>query len=676
MAHRAVAQVLFQPSGRRGPVPLGVSLAEAAHRLGESLESPCGGSHRCGKCRVRIEEGPFDRQGLCQGLQSQMAHAGPWQPVEQEHLSEAERRAGFRLACATSVTGDLLVSVPESTRAAKQVVSKAARPLEIELNPAVKRYQVSVPAPDLTDPTADFERLAAALANRFGLTDLTLDGLTLRTLPWALRTGHGTVTVSIWMEREIIRVQPGAGSRSLGVAFDIGTTTLAAYCCDLETGALVHTASMMNPQVPYGDDVMSRISYHLDHPDGLQRMHEDLVAALNRLLASCVSEASAAEPPGLLPPASGMAAVAMATDQIEDLTVVGNTAMHHILLRVAPDALGEVPFAPAIHRGLDLKARDLGLQAHPAAHVYLLPCVAGFVGGDCVGVALAEAPDAGEAIQLIIDIGTNGEILLGNRNRLLCTSCATGPALEGAQIRFGMRAAAGAVERVRINPHTCEVDYKVVGRDAWRSYSEPAEMRVRGICGSGILDVAAEMLLAGIITRQGAFVRGGQWSQRLRTDPATGMAEFVLAWREETALGCDLVITQHDIRQIQLAKAAIHTGCRVLMRKLGSDQVDQVKIAGAFGTHVDPGLALVMGLFPDGPLERVVTIGNAAGDGCRMALLDRGRRTQAERLSRRMEYVALALEPDFQQLLMAAIHLPHQSEPFPHAAALSKRRAG
>lgn len=653
------AQVVFQPSGRRGRVPLGISLVEASRRLGEALESPCGESQSCGKCKVRIEQGLFEKLGI---------HSGPsnvsgWQEVEGDYVTKEEKDAGFRLGCAARVEGDLLVFVPEQSRAGKQVVSKAARPIDIRLDPAVRHYRVTVAPPGLEDPVADCERLCHALQQRFDLAGLTIDAPALRTLSGALREGKWTVTVSIWKGREIIRVQPGSGTGGYGLALDIGTTTVAGYLCDLETGAIVHTASMMNPQVKYGEDVMSRISYHMGQEDGLKQMSGDLVAALNRLLESCTldDDSGATREQGRSPAAAGR----ILPDQIEDVAIACNTAMHHILLQLDPGPLGVLPFTPTIHHSLDLKARDLGLNVNPGAYVFMLPCVAGFVGGDCVGVTLAEAPQDGDTMQLIIDIGTNGEIVLGNRDRLLCTSCATGPALEGAQIEFGMRAAPGAIERVHIDPQTHEVDYKVVGRDAWRSYSNPQAMGVLGICGSGILDVAAQMLLAGVITKQGAFNGPGQRSNRLRTNPDSGKMEFVLAWSEDTAIGRDLVITQTDIRQIQLAKAAIYCGCKILMRELGLDQVDCVKIAGAFGTHVDRRLALVTGLFPDCPLERVQSVGNAAGDGCRVALLNLGKRAEADRISRRMEYVELTLQPDFQEQLIGAIHLPHMTDSFP-----------
>ena len=280
----------------------------------------------------------------------------------------------------------------------------------------------------------------------------------------------------------------------------------------------------------------------------------------------------------------------------------------------------------------------------------MFPNEAGFVGGDNVGVILAEEPHRQDPVQLIIDIGTNGELVLGNKKRLICSSCATGPALEGAQIEFGMRASPGAIERLTIDPVSHEVDYKVIGRDPWRSYSNPEDMQTKGICGSGILDTVAQLFLAGIVNKSGAFAKQ-QFSKRFRRHPATDMKEFVLAWAEETSIGKDIVVNQQDIRHIQLAKASIYTGCKLMMRKMGVEKVDSVKIAGAFGYNVDCKLALAMGMFPDCPVDNIRSVGNAAGDGCRAALLDRDMRLEADRIARQVEYLELTLEEDFQRQL-------------------------
>jgi len=297
--------------------------------------------------------------------------------------------------------------------------------------------------------------------------------------------------------------------------------------------------------------------------------------------------------------------------------------------------------------------------------VFILPNEAGFVGADNVGVLICEEPYKSEETQLIIDIGTNGELVLGNKRKLISSSCATGPALEGAQLQFGMRAAPGAMERIKIDPETHEVDYKVIGRDAWRTFSEPKEMKAKGICGSGILDVLAELYTAGIVIKSGAFGKE-QKSNRYRRNAENNQPEFVLAWAEETSIGKDIVITQRDIRQIQLAKGALHAGVKLMMRRMDMDLVDKVKIAGAFGTHVDRVKALIMGLFPDCEIERILSVGNAAGDGCRAALLNRAKRAEADWVARNVEYIELTVETDFQKQFMECMQIPHMKDAYPH----------
>lgn len=642
---------MFQPSARRGEVRKGSTVVEASRQLGVDIEALCGEKKVCGKCRVRVEEGFFEKFGIHSGRE----HLSGWQPEEEKFITAKEREAGYRLGCCAKVQGDLLVFVPEESRAGKQVVSKAARDIQIHLDPAVRCYPLEVGKPTFERPTADLERVLEGLRERYGLPqELRIDHLALRRLPEALRKGNGKVTVAVWMDSEIIRVLPEEREDYYGLAVDVGTTTIAAYLCNLRTKEVVNTASMMNPQCKYGEDVMSRITYHMSHPDGLSRMSQDVVEGLSTLARQACEGVS----PSPLTPA-----------EIVDMTLVANTAMHHILLQIPPDYLGVAPFPPAIHQSLDIKARELGIRIHESAYLHVLPNEAGFVGADNVGVLVCEEPYKKDELQLIIDIGTNGELVLGNRERLISSSCATGPALEGAQLTFGMRAAPGAIERIRIDPETQEVDYKVIGRDAWRGFSRPEEMKTKGICGSGILDLLAELYRSGVILKSGRF-NPEQRSSRYRVNPENQQPEFVIAWKEETSIGRDVTITQKDIRQIQLAKGALYSGCKIMMRKMGVDKVDTVKIAGAFGTHVDREKALIMGLFPDCPLEKVVSIGNAAGDGARMALLDRGKRKEANWVARNVEYVELTVEKDFQKEFMQAMHVPHMKDEFPHLKGL------
>lgn len=652
------ATIIFQPSGRRGNVPVGITFVEASRLLGVDIEAPCGEHQVCGKCKVRVENGRFEKFAI----HSTPDHAGPIGPSEEQILTEEEKLEGLRLGCTATVQGDLLLYVPESSRAGKQVVSKAARNINIDLNPGVKQYAVKLDVPTLEDGIADFERVTQALANQYGLTSLTIDIFALRSLSRTLRSSEWEITVSIWMDKEIIRIRPGSNYSGYGFAFDIGTTTIAGYLCDLGTGKVVDTYSTMNPQVRYGEDVVSRISYHMGNPGGLARMSSDIISAVNGLIDEALEGKSLDEGSGMEQSESGI----ITADDILEITFCSNTAMHHILLQLDPKPLGEIPFTPAIHSSVNFKCRDLGINVHPGANAFFLPSIAGYVGGDTIGVMLAETPQSSEKTQLIVDIGTNGELVLGNREKLICSSCATGPALEGAQIEFGMRAAAGAIERVKIDPDTGDVDYKVIGRKAWRRYSKPEEMQTRGICGSGILDVVGEMLLAGIVLKSGAFSKEAQTSDRFRENPETGFKEFVVAWAPETSIGKDIVITQKDIRQIQMAKASIYTGSKLMMLHMGITHLDSIKIAGAFGTHIDKHLARVIGLIPDCSSESVFSVGNAAGDGCRAALLNRDKRKEADKLCRNVAYLELTLEENFQGELVAATQLPHMTDEFHH----------
>jgi uncharacterized 2Fe-2S/4Fe-4S cluster protein (DUF4445 family) len=666
--------VIFQPSGRRGEVDKGVSIIEASRQLGVDIETLCGEKRVCGKCIVRIEEGFFEKYGI----HSTKANAGEWQKEEGKFITPDKREQGYRLGCCAQVQGDVLVFVPEESRAGKQVVSKAARAIHIDWDPAVKHYYVEVAEPTFKEPTADLERILDGLSHRYGLTGLNIDLLALRELPSQLREGDWKVTVGVWMDREIIRVLPGKHENYYGMAIDIGTTTVAAYFCNLVTMEVIDTVSMMNPQCKYGEDVMSRITYHVMHADGLQRMSDDIIQGIQGLVTQACEGTHPSkmnkrnresDEKGSAEKEEDNHYLRLNPSDIIDMTIVGNTAMHHIFLKLNPEHVGLAPFPPVAHTGLDIKARDLGIGINESAYVHVLPIEAGFVGADNVGVLIAEEPYKHEEIQLIIDIGTNGELVLGNREKLISSSCATGPALEGAQLAFGMRAAPGAIERITIDPDTHEVDYKVIGRDAWKGYSRPEQVQAKGICGSGILDVLAELYRSGIVLKSGRF-NPQEKSNRLRKNSENNQPEFVIAWKEETSINKDIVITQKDIRQIQLAKGALYCGCKLMMRRMGIEKVDRVKIAGAFGTHVDREKALIMGLFPDCEIDKIIPVGNAAGDGARAALLNRGKREEANWISRNVEYIELTVEKDFQEQFMQAMQIPHMKDEFPHVKGL------
>ncbi len=631
--------VIFQPSGVRGKIEDSSTILEASQKLGAGIESVCGGKGVCGKCKIKIEEGRFPKYGIKSSIRS-VESIGE---SNGKFLTSQQMRNGYHLACQTRIHGDVVIFVPEETRKGKQVVRKEATARKIKLKPAVKKYYVELTRATLHDTVADLERIQAELEKKFKLRDLTMDYTVLLNLQDIVRQGDWKVTVTVWKQKEIIDVEPGEVAKGYGLAVDIGTTTVAGYLCDMKTGEVMATGAMMNPQVAYGEDVMSRISYAVKGKNGLKQMNGVIIRAINQIARQAASKAGVKR-----------------TD-IVDMAVVGNTCMHHIFLDIDPRYLGRTPFAPGLHHSVDVKARDLGLKTATGAYVHVLPIEAGFVGADNVGVLIAEEPYNQDEMVLIIDIGTNGELILGNRKKLLSSSCATGPAFEGAEIRHGMRAAPGAIEKVKIDPDTKDVQFKVIGNERWNT--DTKNIGARGICGSGIFDVAAQMFLAGIIDKGGRFNKELN-SDRLRLDG--GEPEFVLARAEETAIGQDIVICQKDIRAIQLAKGAMYSGTKIMMNKLGIDKIDRVVLAGAFGSYIDKESAAVIGLFPDCDPERVQAVGNAAGDGARMALLNTDKRKEADIRAREVEYVELTVEPDFNNAFTKALIFPHAEDKFPH----------
>jgi uncharacterized 2Fe-2S/4Fe-4S cluster protein (DUF4445 family) len=641
-------KVIFQPSGRRGEVEDGKTLLEAAQSLGVDIEGLCGNKKVCGKCKVRIEEGYFEKDNI----ESGMSNLSPLGDDEIKHI-KPEDGPGIRLSCTAEIHGDVKVFVPERSRAGKQVVRKAAKELSIALDPAVKKYNVDLVAPTLHDmTTGDYERVLQFLEEDYGLKGLVFDFTVLRGFQDILRKGDWKATVTVWMDREIIKVEPGFEENCYGLAVDIGTTTCVGYLTDLSTGRVVNTESMMNPQVPYGEDVMSRITYAMTNDDGLEIMHRAIIQGLNEIIERVVSEVKDDGPnPGYA---------------IDDLTIVFNTAMHHIFLGMNPIYIGRSPFIPAVQNSLDIKARDIGLKINPAAYIHVLPIEAGFVGADNVGVLIAEEQYNQDEMILVIDIGTNGELLLGNKDKICSTSCATGPAFEGAQIKFGMRAAPGAIEVVIIDPETKEPKYKVIGKTDW--HSDLKKIDAKGLCGSGIIEVVAEMFKAGIIDKSGRFAKDLD-IPRVRKD-VDGKPEYVLAWAEETSIGTDITITQADVRALQLAKGALYAGAKLMMKKLGVSKLDRVVLAGAFGSHISREASLTLGMFPDCPIDMVYAVGNAAGDGARMALLNRGKRVEANEKARWVEFLEIATDPTFEKEFMQAMHIPHMKDKFPNVKEL------
>ena len=619
--------VIFEPSGRRGEVPEGTTIIEAARELGVEIESLCGGIRNCGKCKVKCVQG----------------NLSPFTDEESAFITESERAEGYRLSCAAQILGEAKIFIPEESRTQKQVIRKRTSEKSIEIKPAVIPYFVELTLPSLHDPLGDFDRLKKALLERYRLDSIEIDYPVLLKLSRVLRQGDGKVTAVIWMEKEILDIRPGRVDDLYGLAIDVGTTTVAGYLCNLRTGEVISTQSMMNPQIPYGEDVMSRITYTVAHQEGLEKIHRSIIDGLNQLIKTMMEDCH------------------LHPEDILELSMVGNTTMHHLLLKLDPQYLGIPPFAPTIHQSVDVKARDFGLDLLPSANVHMLPIEAGFVGADNVGVLIAEEPYKQDKMVLLIDIGTNGELVLGNKERLLSTSCATGPALEGAHIKFGMRAAPGAIERVEIDPNTLEVNFKVIGEQ--QGQSESKGQIAKGICGSGIIDAIAELFRCGVIDKGGGFKKNLS-SPRLKI--FNGEPEFVIAWKEETSIERDITITQKDVRNVQLAKAALYVGAKLMMKRLGIEKLDKIILAGAFGSYIDPEKAMVLGMFPDCDLKNVYAVGNAAGEGARLALLNRDKRVEADEIARRVQYIELTIEENFQKEFIDALQIPHAKDSFPH----------
>ncbi|HEY4974084.1 MAG TPA: ASKHA domain-containing protein [Steroidobacteraceae bacterium] len=639
------ALVVFTPSGKRGRFELGTSLLAAARTLGVDIDSVCGGRALCTRCQVLIAEGEFAKHNV----RSSAANLSGISAAEQKLIDRNHLASGRRLSCQAQVQGDVVVDVPASSQVHRQVVRKAAEVIDIELYPVVTLHYVEVAEPDMHDPSGDLTRLANALASEWQLTDLSCDLRVLQGLQVALRKGLWKVTVAVHDRSRIVSVWPGLHEKVYGLAIDVGSTTIAGHLCELTSGDIVAAAGLMNPQIRFGEDLMSRVSYAMMNPGGAAQMTTVVRDALSELAGEVARSA------------------AISCDAILELTLVGNPIMHHLVLGLDPVELGGAPFALAVDSSVSVTAAELGIAVNPNARIYVLPCIAGHVGADAAGMILAERPDLSERMTLLVDVGTNAEIVLGNRDKLVACSSPTGPAFEGAQISCGQRAAPGAIERVRIDRGTLEPRYKVIGSDLWSD--EPGfqevigKTGVTGVCGSGIIEVLAELYLAGVINQDGVI--DGSMSAKSARVIANGRTfSYLLADGQQR-----LTITQNDVRAIQLAKAALYAGIRLLMERLGVERVDRIRLAGAFGTHIDVKYAMVLGMIPDCELSQVASAGNAAGTGARIALLDARSRPLIEAIVRRVEKIETALEPRFQTLFVEAMAIPHKTAQYIHLRA-------
>ena len=646
------AKIVFTPSGRRGTFPLGTPVLDAARSLGVDVDSVCGGRGLCGRCQIVCAEGQFAKHAIT----SRADHLSPAGEVEHRYR---ERRAQLaenrRLSCQALIQGDLVIDVPPESQMHRQVVRKEAEYRDITLDTSIHLYFVEVQEADMHEPTGDAQRLLHALSWEWHLNDLECDPIVLPDIQSVLREGKWQVTVAVHKRSRIIALWPGFKRDAYGLALDIGSTTIAAHLCNLTTGNVVTTRGIMNPQIRFGEDLMSRVSYVLMHPEGAEEMTAAVRQGVNDLIQEVARD-------------SGIEA-----EEILEVTVAGNPIMHHLFLGLSPVELGGAPFALATDAALNTTARELGLDINRGAQVYVLPCIAGHVGADAAAMVLAEEPHLLEEISLVVDVGTNAEIVLGNRDHLLACSSPTGPAFEGAQISCGQRAAPGAIERVRVDRETLDVRFSVIGSDLWSDDTEFADsvkpFGVTGICGSGIIEAVAEMYLAGIVSEDGV-VDGSLASRTERLIAEDRTWSFVLHDGEQL-----ISVTQNDVRQIQLAKAALYAGVKLLMDRAGIDAVDRIRLAGAFGSHIDTKYAMVLGLIPDCELKNVKSAGNAAGTGARIALLNVAARREIETVVREIEKIETAVEPKFQEHFVNAMALPNKQDEFPMLFSIVEKPA-
>ena len=663
-------KIVFTPSGKRGSFDGGTKVLDAARQLGVDIDSVCGGRAICGRCQINVLVGDFAKHNIHSDFDSVT-------DITEAEKKYAQRRGldeDRRLSCQSILKSDAVIDVPASSQVHQQVVRKENESHDIDINPIIKPYyvnvakqkekslkkqsnfslheintfKISVEEPDMHKGTGDLSRLKAALYEEWGLDNLTCSLEVLQSLQTVLREGEWKVTVAVRNNEEIIAVFPGFKDEMFGIAVDVGSTTIAAHLCDLSTGEVSGSAGLMNPQIRFGEDLMSRVSYIMMNEGGEKDLTHVVREAINEIITTIITENN------------------IDAEDILEMTLVGNPIMHHLVLGIDPTELGAAPFALATDLSADIRAKELNLNINSGAYVYVLPCVAGHVGADAAAVLLAEEPFNKDEISLIVDVGTNAEIILGNNQRLLAASSPTGPAFEGAQISSGQRAAPGAIERARIDPETLEPRFKVIGCDLW-SDDEDFEVNIpvggiTGICGSGIIEIVAEMFLNKIINQDGKISKElSNTSSRIIEDGRT--YSYVLHDGEQV-----IKITQNDIRAIQLAKAALYAGVKLLMHKLSIEKVDRIRLAGAFGSHIDVKYAMALGLIPDCLVDEVSSAGNAAGTGARVTLLDKDSRNKLEGEVRKIEKIETAVEPSFQEEFVSAMAIPHKSDDFSNLA--------
>nr|MDO8079151.1 ASKHA domain-containing protein [Candidatus Freyarchaeota archaeon] len=610
--------VRFEPEGKKLTADGGSTILDVSKERGAGIRSECGGKGKCGKCRIIVED------------QSNLSEVSE---TEREHLTPEEINRGYRLACMASIRGGSLVFVPSESRLSVRKIQIHGMEQPVKLDPNVKKINlVSVlDRPTVQNPIADDVNILSNLEKVSNLRELEFEYELLRILPDVLREGNWNATVTVLDSKKIIDFEPAdTASRVFGFAVDIGTSKIVGYLVDLNSGEVVGVGSIENPQIAYGEDILSRISYAEEGYENKQRLQNLATEGINRIIQMACEESG------------------VASKEIYELTVVGNTAMFSLFLGIQTRYLHLAPYVPGVKFPVIAGAKTLNINVNPRGSVYVLPNIAGYVGADAVGDVLATGIHELDEMCLLVDVGTNGEVFVGNKEELVCCSCAAGPAFEGVHIQYGMKAVTGAIERVQIQPKNFEVKYETIGG------SKPV-----GICGSGIIDVVAEMFKCGIITERGKF-NDLDTPRIVRTE---GKPEFVVAWKEETDIEKNITVSIKDVEEIQLAKAAIHTGCAVLMKKkeVTENDIDKAFIAGAFGSYINPESAKFLGLIPDIPTEKITFAGNTALAGAKMALISKDVRKTARRLSRWIRYVELMAEPGFKSEFVKSNLIPYKN---------------
>ncbi len=640
-------RVVFTPSGLDGVVPDGVTVLDAARQLGVDIDSVCGGRGICGRCQITPSNGVFAKWGITATETSLSGLA----ETETNYRAKRALVPGNRLGCAARICGDVVIDIPAISQVHRQIVRKDLDLDPIIVDPSFSLFYLTIPEAQLGDSVSAADALSNAVAAQHKRKAPEVARRALNTLHSAMAKAEGEVTVAVRHTDgadQIIAAWPGFVDAAYGIAVDVGSTTVAGHLCELLTGEIVGSYGLMNPQIRFGEDLMSRVSFVMMNPGGEVELTNAIRAALNDLIANLVKNAG------------------ITKSNVLEITIVGNPIMHHIVLGIDPTPLGMAPFVLATNESVSGWANELDLDLPNAAY-YVGPCIAGHVGADTAAAILAEGPHRSKEMQLLVDIGTNAEIVLGNTSHQFAASSPTGPAFEGAQISAGQRATAGAIEHVRIDRTTLEPRVKVIGSELWSN--EPGFIEslgdtvVTGVCGSGIIEVIAEMYLSGIIDTDGV-VRGELTSKSSRIVSDERTFSYLFYEHGDTKL----YVTQNDVRAIQLAKAALRAGIDLLVEHAGNPVVHDIRLAGAFGAHIDPVYAMVLGLVPDCPVAGVRAVGNAAGAGAVQSLLSRKLRQEMEDTVRKVTKIETATEPRFQQLFVEAMAFPHKTALAPNLA--------